>query len=88
MAKTDGKTKSGSDASPRPTSRRRPAPPAEPCETCGRDLTNIAMSVDGTELVMQSCDFCDRRTWTLGNQQIDLAEALEHVGENKVRRRS
>lgn len=45
------------------------------------------MHVDGTDLVMRSCDNCDTRTWALGGAPIELDTALDEVGLRAGRRR-
>lgn len=59
----------------------------ERCATCGHEAVAIAMAVDGTDLVMRSCDHCDTRTWALGGAPIALDTALEEVGLRSGRRR-
>ncbi len=59
----------------------------ERCATCGNEAVAIAMHVDGTDLVMRSCDNCDTRTWSLGGAPIELGNALEQVGLHAGRRR-
>jgi hypothetical protein len=45
------------------------------------------MTVDGNDLVMESCQRCDTRRWHLAGTQIDLQQALAEVGEHAGRRR-
>jgi DNA polymerase III alpha subunit (gram-positive type) len=57
------------------------------CETCSLEMVTIRMTVDGNDLVMESCQRCDVRRWHLAGQQIDLEQALAQVGEHVGRRR-
>lgn len=59
----------------------------ERCATCGHQAVAISMHVDGTDLVMRSCDNCDTRTWALGGAPIELDTALDEVGLRAGRRR-
>ena len=58
------------------------------CESCGAAVSTIKINVDGTTLLMESCDGCDARRWRLGGERIDLQTALEQVGQHAGRRRS
>ncbi len=62
-------------------------PKAELCHVCRQELVSIAMTVDGRDLVMVSCQKCDTRRWTHGGEPIDLHGALAEVGEHSGRRR-
>ncbi|MCP3991570.1 MAG: hypothetical protein GY724_21030 [Actinomycetia bacterium] len=57
------------------------------CEACTIELVTIRMTVDGNDLVMESCQRCDTRRWHLAGTQIDLQQALAEVGEHAGRRR-
>ena len=57
------------------------------CESCSVELVTIRMTVDGNDLVMESCQRCDTRRWQLAGEQIDLQRALDEVGEHAGRRR-
>ncbi len=57
------------------------------CEACAIELVTIRMTVDGNDLVMESCQRCDIRRWHLAGTQIDLQQALAEVGEHAGRRR-
>lgn len=57
------------------------------CEACGVELVTIRMVVDGSDLIMESCQRCDIRRWQLAGQHIDLQRALAKVGEHAGRRR-
>ena len=61
--------------------------PAEPCITCSSELVQLKINVDGHDLIMNSCTTCDTRSWALAGDDINLAEALEHVGTHAGRRR-
>lgn len=63
-------------------------PRAEQCAVCRQELVRIAMSVDGRDLVMVSCQKCDTRRWTHGGVPIDLQHALDEVGEHTPRRKT
>lgn len=62
-------------------------PKAEQCKVCHKELVRIAMTVDGRDLVMVSCQKCDTRRWTHGGEPIDLVDALAEVGEHTTRRK-
>ncbi|MDH3679806.1 MAG: hypothetical protein OEV40_07640 [Acidimicrobiia bacterium] len=57
------------------------------CEACEVELVTITMTVDGSDLVMESCQRCDERRWHLAGERIDLQRALTEVGEHAGRRR-
>ena len=57
------------------------------CKACEIELVVIHMTVDGNDLVMESCQRCDTRRWHLAGAQIDLQRALAEVGEHAGRRR-
>jgi hypothetical protein len=57
------------------------------CERCSVDMVTIHMTVDGNDLVMESCQRCDNRRWHLAGEEIDLEQALAQVGEHVGRRR-
>lgn len=60
---------------------------AERCQECGGELSVISITVDRSDLLMQSCNGCDARRWQLAGKNIDLQEALHQVGEHAGRRR-
>ncbi len=62
-------------------------PAAQPCPTCTSELVTLTINVDGHDLIMRSCQTCDTRTWALAGSEIDLEDALEHVGTHAGRRR-
>lgn len=68
-----------------PIPREQKAP--RMCEVCEVELVTIRMTVDGNDLVMESCQKCDVRRWQLAGRPIDLQEALAEVGEHAGRRR-
>lgn len=71
-----------------PAGRPRTTPRSgKPCEVCKAELSIITINVDGTDLLMESCDVCDVRRWQLAGERIDLQDALDHVGEHAGRRR-
>lgn len=57
------------------------------CGACEVELVTIRMTVDGSDLVMESCQRCDERRWHLAGERIDLQRALTEVGEHAGRRR-
>ena len=57
------------------------------CDRCATEMISIRMTVDGNDLVMESCQRCDVRRWHLAGQEIDLKQALAQVGEHVGRRR-
>ncbi|MDH4076360.1 MAG: hypothetical protein OEW29_10530 [Acidimicrobiia bacterium] len=50
-------------------------------------MVAIRMTVDGNDLIMESCQRCDVRRWHLAGREIELPEALAQVGEHVGRRR-
>ncbi|MGF1599347.1 MAG: hypothetical protein ACFCVK_20950 [Acidimicrobiales bacterium] len=57
------------------------------CSVCSTELVTIHITVDGNDLVMESCEKCDTRRWQLAGEKIDLQQALAEVGEHAGRRR-
>ena len=49
------------------------------CDTCETELATIRIPVDGRDLLMESCDKCDKRRWLAAGESIDLKDALEEV---------
>jgi len=49
------------------------------------ELATIVIPVDGNNLLMESCDKCDKRSWQLAGEQINLehvlSEVKSHVGK-------
>jgi DNA polymerase III alpha subunit (gram-positive type) len=64
-----------------------PASDARRCDQCSIEMVSIHMTVDGNDLVMESCQRCDVRRWHLAGEEIDLEQALAQVGEHVGRRR-
>lgn len=56
------------------------------CPTCEEELAIVSIAVDGNDLLMKSCDKCDKRSWQLAGNPIDLQSALVKV-EQQVSRR-
>lgn len=79
-----GSSNSHADGEPHGTS---PKSGPDLCDACGVELVTIRMTVDGSDLVMESCQRCDKRRWHLAGERIDLARALTEVGEHAGRRR-
>jgi hypothetical protein len=67
--------------------RNSPTSPPEACPACGAELVVIALLVDGSNLLMRSCDGCDTRSWQLGPDRVGLDQALTEVGHSVGRRR-
>ena len=65
------------------TSRRE----VSQCSVCEMQLATIRITVDGNDLLMESCDKCDKRRWHLAGKQIDLQEALTEVKDHVGKRR-
>ncbi len=57
------------------------------CDRCAQEMVAIRMTVDGNDLIMESCQRCDVRRWQLAGREIELPEALAQVGEHVGRRR-
>ena len=57
------------------------------CDRCAQEMVAIRMTVDGNDLIMESCQRCDVRRWHLAGREIELPEALAQVGEHVGRRR-
>lgn len=98
MASTtgSGQTERAYDRSATRTGGPAPGPTRPPvtskpaailCPACEVELVTIHMTVDGNELVMESCQRCDERRWHLAGEQIELEQALAEVGEHAGRRR-
>ncbi len=77
------RTKGGKDVSQdnfqRKTTRTAAGDVIDLCQDCDHELTTIEIPVDGNNLLMHSCDRCDKRWWKLAGEQIDLADALIEV---------
>lgn len=56
------------------------------CSDCNQELTTINVPVENNDLLLYSCDICDKRSWKLAGKNIDLKEALievrDHVYKN------
>lgn len=65
----------------------RARPGAKTCDACEHELVTIRITVDGSDLVLDSCQRCDERRWHFAGEQIDLQRVLAEVGEHAGRRR-
>lgn len=85
---SDGEVRTADQPTVEPDRPTRPGPTAgEPCAVCGAELAVIQMTVDGNDLIMESCDRCDVRRWQLAGERIDLPQVLSEFGEHAGRRR-
>ncbi len=57
------------------------------CSICKAEVAVIRITVEGNDLLMESCDTCDKRRWQLAGKSIDLEDALTEVGEHAGRGR-
>jgi hypothetical protein len=57
------------------------------CADCQQELASIRIRVDGNDLIMESCDKCDKRCWHMSGAPIDLHDALHEVTEFVGKRR-
>lgn len=57
------------------------------CPSCGDDLVEIALTVDGHRLVMVSCSSCDRRSWHRDGEVVQLDGVLTDLSATRTRYR-
>lgn len=70
------------------TEQRRARPAAAPtCDGCGAANVEINLQIDGEQLTMRSCSFCDTRSWHRGDTEVDLNGVLADLSSTQTRYR-
>lgn len=57
------------------------------CAACGNEQVQIAMTIDGSRLVMRSCSICDTRSWHRDGEAIELDGVLHDISAVPTRYR-
>jgi hypothetical protein len=57
------------------------------CHSCGNELVEIGLTVDGHRLMMRSCGDCDIRSWHRDGEAVDLDGVLTDLSATKTRYR-
>ncbi|MCP5026193.1 MAG: hypothetical protein GY929_07890 [Actinomycetia bacterium] len=56
--------------------------------TCGTELVEIEIEVNGHDVIMVSCATCDSRSWLANGHPVPLDGVLAGIGSSSHRRRS
>ena len=57
------------------------------CRACGNEQVEIAMTVDGSRLLMRSCSTCDTRSWHRDGESVQLDGVLHDISAVPTRYR-
>lgn len=57
------------------------------CRACGNELVEIALTVDGSRLLMRSCSNCDTRSWHRDGESVQLDGVLHDISAVPTRYR-
>ncbi|MCB0952081.1 MAG: hypothetical protein KDB13_05035, partial [Microthrixaceae bacterium] len=57
------------------------------CPSCGDELVEIGLTVDGHRLTMVSCSECDTRSWHRDGDAVELDGVLTDLSATKTRYR-
>jgi len=57
------------------------------CDSCGQELVEIGLLIDGSEITMQSCSGCDHRSWHRGTERVELGGVLADLSATPTRYR-
>lgn len=57
------------------------------CPSCGKELVEIGLTVDGHRLLMRSCNTCDTRSWHRDGETVELNGLLTDLSATKTRYR-
>lgn len=57
------------------------------CTTCGNKAVEIAMTIDGAQLLMRSCSNCDTRSWHRDGESVELGGVLTDISAVPTRYR-
>lgn len=57
------------------------------CATCGKELVEIGLTIDGSRLVMRSCADCDTRSWHRDGETVELEGVLADLSSMPTRYR-
>ncbi len=57
------------------------------CTTCGHEVVEIGLNVDGSRLVMRSCSVCDSRSWHRDGESVAIDGVLHDISSVPTRYR-
>ncbi len=57
------------------------------CQACGNEEVEIALTVDGSRLLMRSCSTCDSRSWHRDGESVELGGVLHDISATPTRYR-
>jgi hypothetical protein len=57
------------------------------CPSCGKELVEIGLTIDGSRLVMRSCSGCDTRSWHRDGETVELEGVLADLSSLPTRYR-
>ncbi len=57
------------------------------CRVCGNEQVEIALTVDGSRLLMRSCSNCDTRSWHRDGESVELGGVLHDLSTVPTRYR-
>lgn len=57
------------------------------CGTCSNETVEIAMTIDGAQLLMRSCSTCDSRSWHRDGESVELGGVLHDISAVPTRYR-
>lgn len=57
------------------------------CPSCGDDVVEIGLTVDGHRLVMVSCSNCDLRSWHRDGEVVKIDGVLTDLSATRTRYR-
>jgi hypothetical protein len=57
------------------------------CAACGKEMVEIALTIDGSHLTMRSCSNCDTRSWHRDGESVELGGVLHDISAVPTRYR-
>jgi hypothetical protein len=57
------------------------------CSSCGKELVEIGLTIDGSRIVMRSCAGCDIRSWHRDGETVELDGVLADISSRPTRYR-
>ncbi len=57
------------------------------CRACGNETVEIALTIDGSHLMMRSCSICDTRSWHRDGEWVELDGVLHDISAVPTRYR-
>lgn len=57
------------------------------CRACGNEMVEIALTIDGSDLMMRSCSICDTRSWHRDGESVALDGVLHDISAVPTRYR-